>query len=65
MTRVGTAMPAASRPPGPWERGVVTVEYAVLLGLVSLVGVVCTAGLGIPFLRMFRYAVTIIALPVS
>ena len=42
--------------PGPFadERGVVSVEYTVLLVLVALVCAFAVAALGIPLVRMFE-----------
>jgi hypothetical protein len=46
------------------QRGVVYVEYVAVLVLVTLLGAAATAALGLPLLRMFRYAETLIVLPV-
>lgn len=46
------------------EVGVATVEYIILVCLVSLVGAVAVAGLGVPLLESYRYSQLIIGLPV-
>ena len=46
------------------RRGAVYVEYLALLTLVTLIGSAATAALGIPLLRLFRYAEMIIVLPI-
>lgn len=46
------------------EGGAISVEYIALLSLVTLIGAASIVGLGIPLLNLFRYAETIIALPV-
>ena len=51
------------RDPKRHEDGVVAVEYIALLSLVTLIGAAAVVGLGIPLLKLFRYAETIIALP--
>lgn len=45
-------------------RGLAYVEYLVVLCLVTVIGAVSVAGLGVPLLRLFRYARMILALPV-
>ena len=45
------------------EKGAISVEYIALLSLVTLIGAASVVGLGIPLLKLFRYAETIIALP--
>lgn len=44
--------------------GAVYVEYVALLTLVTLIGAGAVAALGLPLLRMFRFAEIVIALPV-
>ncbi|HWM84469.1 MAG TPA: hypothetical protein VNO33_01500 [Kofleriaceae bacterium] len=44
--------------------GAVYVEYLILLSVVSLAGATALVGLGLPLLRLFRYAETLIALPI-
>ena len=46
------------------RQGAVYVEYIALLTLVTLIGAAATAALGLPLLRMFRYAETLIVLPI-
>ena len=46
------------------RRGAAYVEYLALLTLVTLIGSAATAALGLPLLRMFRYAETLIVLPI-
>jgi hypothetical protein len=43
--------------------GAAYVEYLALLTLVTVIGSAATAALGLPLLRMFRYAETLIVLP--
>ena len=45
------------------QGGAIAVEYIALLSLVTLIGAASVVGLGIPLLKLFRYAETIIALP--
>lgn len=45
------------------RRGAAYVEYLALLTLVTVIGSAATAALGLPLLRMFRYAETLIVLP--
>jgi hypothetical protein len=45
------------------RRGAAYVEYLALLTLVTIIGATATAALGLPLLRMFRYAETLIVLP--
>lgn len=53
-----------SRPQLLWHRrGAAYVEYLALLTLVTVIGSAATAALGLPLLRMFRYAETLIVLP--
>jgi Flp pilus assembly pilin Flp len=44
--------------------GAASVEYVVLLALVALVGSAATAALGLPLLRLFRYAEILILMPI-
>jgi Flp pilus assembly pilin Flp len=46
------------------SRGAAYVEYLALLTLVTVIGSAATAALGLPLLRMFRYAETLIVLPI-
>lgn len=46
------------------RRGAAYVEYLALLTLVTVIGSAATAALGLPLLRMFRYAETLIVLPI-
>jgi Flp pilus assembly pilin Flp len=45
------------------RRGAAYVEYLALLTLVTVIGSAATAALGLPLLRLFRYAETLIVLP--
>jgi len=45
------------------ESGVAMVEYVTLLCLVTLIGAVAVASLGVPLIQLFRFAQTILALP--
>jgi len=45
-------------------RGVMYVEYVILLGLVTVMGSAAVFSLGIPLLQTFRYAQGIIAMPI-
>ena len=44
--------------------GVVFTEYVALLLLVTVVGAVAVVGLGIPLLKLYRYAQMILSLPI-
>ena len=44
--------------------GVVFVEYVALLTLVTVIGAVSVVGLGVPLLRLYRFAQMILSLPV-
>jgi hypothetical protein len=44
--------------------GVIYVEYLILLCLVTLIGAGAVAALGLPLLRLFRYAEMLLLLPV-
>jgi hypothetical protein len=44
--------------------GVVFVEYVALLLLVTVVGAVAVVGLGVPLLKLYRFAQMILSLPV-
>ena len=46
------------------QRGAVYVEYLSLLTAVTVAGGVTLAALGLPLLRLFRNAVTLIGLPI-
>jgi Flp pilus assembly pilin Flp len=46
------------------ERGVVFVEYVTLLTVVTLAGAAAVFSLGVPLLRLFRYAELLIVLPI-
>lgn len=48
----------------PDRRGAAYVEYLALLTLVTVIGSAATAALGLPLLRLFRYAETLIVLPI-
>jgi Flp pilus assembly pilin Flp len=43
--------------------GAAYVEYLSLLSLVTLIGAAGVAGLGLPLLRLFRYAELMLLLP--
>lgn len=43
--------------------GVVFVEYVALMTLVTLIGAISTFTLGVPLLKMYRFAQMIISLP--
>jgi Flp pilus assembly pilin Flp len=45
------------------QRGAAYVEYLALLTLVTLVGAGAVAALGIPLLRLYRFAEVILLLP--
>lgn len=61
--RIGGARTAAEGG-APNDRGSVTVEYAVLLGVVSLGCVFAVMGLGIPLVRMYQESQIWLLLPV-
>lgn len=44
--------------------GVVFVEYVALLTLVTVIGAVTVVGLGIPLLKLYRFAQMILSLPI-
>ena len=44
--------------------GVVFVEYVALLLLVTVIGAVSVVGLGVPLLKLYRFAQMILSLPV-
>ena len=44
--------------------GVVFVEYVALLTLVTVIGAVAVVGLGIPLVRLYRFAQVMVALPI-
>lgn len=46
------------------ERGSVTVEYAVLLGVVSIICMFAIVGLGVPLVRMYQASQTWLMLSV-
>jgi len=46
------------------RRGAAYVEYLALLTLVTVIGSAATAALGLPLLRMFQYAESLIVLPI-
>ena len=46
------------------ERGSVTVEYAVLLGLVSIGCMFAIVGLGVPLVRMYQASEAWLMLPI-
>ncbi len=56
--------PRCSRRGRVAERGAITLEYVVVLCLVSLVGALAVAALGIPLLESFRLSQLLITLPV-
>jgi len=45
-------------------RGSAYIEYLVLVGAVGIVGAAAIAWLGLPLLRLFRYAQLILSAPV-
>ena len=45
------------------ERGLATVEYAMLLAVVTVGGAIAVLSLGVPFVKMFRFQQLILALP--
>jgi hypothetical protein len=44
--------------------GVVFVEYVALLTLVTVVGAVAVVGLGVPLLKLYRFAQMVLSLPI-
>ncbi|HEY8430245.1 MAG TPA: hypothetical protein VIL20_17810 [Sandaracinaceae bacterium] len=44
--------------------GVVFVEYVALLCLVTVVGAVAVVGLGVPLLKLYRFAQMVLSLPI-
>jgi hypothetical protein len=46
------------------KSGVVFVEYVALLTLVTVIGAVAVVGLGIPLLKLYRFAQMILSLPI-
>jgi hypothetical protein len=44
--------------------GVVFVEYVALMTLVTLIGAISTLTLGVPLLKMYRFAQMILSLPI-
>lgn len=45
-------------------QGVVFVEYVGLLVLVTVIGAVAVFGLGLPLLKLYRFAQMVLALPI-
>lgn len=45
-------------------KGVVFVEYVALLTLVTVTGAVAVVGLGVPLMRLYRFAQVMVALPI-
>lgn len=45
------------------DRGAVTVEYVVLLALVTMGAATAVVGLGIPLLQLYRYTHDLLAMP--
>lgn len=43
--------------------GVVFVEYVALMTLVTLIGAISTLTLGVPLLKLYRFAQMILSLP--
>lgn len=46
------------------QSGVVFVEYVALLTLVTVIGTVSVVGLGVPLLRLYRFAQMVLSLPI-
>lgn len=44
--------------------GVVFVEYVALLTLVTVSGAVAVVGLGVPLLKLYRFAQMVLSLPI-
>ena len=44
--------------------GVIFVEYVALLTLVTVIGAVSVVGLGVPLLRLYRFAQMVLSLPI-
>ena len=44
--------------------GVIFVEYVAVLTLVTVIGSVSVVGLGVPLLRLYRFAQMILSLPI-
>ena len=44
--------------------GVVFVEYVALLTLVTVIGAVAVVGLGVPLLKLYRFAQMVLSLPI-
>lgn len=44
--------------------GVVFVEYVALMTLVTLIGAISTLTLGVPLLKLYRFAQMILSLPI-
>lgn len=64
-------MRLVSRTPGPSSKelassrsGVVFVEYVALLTLVTVIGAVAVVGLGVPLLKLYRFAQMVLSLPI-
>ncbi|MEO7038062.1 MAG: hypothetical protein ABI548_29105 [Polyangiaceae bacterium] len=64
LNRVPGAARTASEGAFASERGSVTVEYAVLLGVVSIGCVFAIIGLGVPLVRMYQASQAWLLLPV-
>jgi hypothetical protein len=64
-------MRLVSRNPSPTSKelasstsGVVFVEYVALLCLVTVMGAVAVVGLGVPLLKLYRFAQMVLSLPI-
>ncbi len=44
--------------------GVVFVEYVALVTLVTLIGAISTLSLGVPLLKLYRFAQMVLSLPI-
>lgn len=64
----GTAGPMRTREPGLGDlikdtRAVAYTEYVIVLCLVTLIGAVAIAGVGIPLLSSYHYTRTLVVVP--
>lgn len=64
MRRITTNEAPSAKVLATSARGIVFVEYVALLLLVTVIGAVSVVGLGVPLLKLFRFAQMILSLPV-
>lgn len=64
MRRITTNEAPSAKVLATSRSGVVFVEYVALLLLVTVIGAVSVVGLGVPLLKLYRFAQMILSLPV-